>query len=70
MLSLIRNVKRKILKPSVTQFAINYVALDSLLESKAAPCQMFVSIEWQKSRFTRAVNKRSITENLVTRQIF
>ncbi|EHA8587192.1 hypothetical protein COCNU_scaffold001541G000020 [Cocos nucifera] len=41
----------EILRPNITQFATNYIALDRLLKKKATLRQMFVSAEWQKSKY-------------------
>jgi hypothetical protein len=60
----------EILRPAVTRFATNYIALDSLLQKKAALRQMFVSAEWQESRYARAGTEESHVENLVTSQSF
>ena len=64
-----RYIRRDILRPSVTQFAMNYIALDSLIEKKAQLRQLFVSPKWQESRYARAGTEESNVENLVTRHI-
>ena len=60
----------KILRPGITRFATNYIALDSLLQKKAALRQMFVSAEWQESGCVRTDTDGSHVENLVTSQSF
>ena len=62
--------REEILRPGVTRFATNYIALDSLLGKKAELRQMFVSQDWQESRYARANTEGSNVENLVTRQTF
>ena len=59
--------ERETLRLGVTPFATNYVALNSLLERKAALRQMFVSAEWKRSRYSRAGTEGSKVEDLVTR---
>ncbi|XP_038972160.1 uncharacterized protein LOC120104679 [Phoenix dactylifera] len=60
----------EILRPGVTRFATNYIALDSLIEKKGALRQMFVSPEWQESRYAQAGTEGSRMEDLVSRQSF
>uniref|UniRef100_A0A8N4EZK5 Uncharacterized protein LOC114913722 n=1 Tax=Elaeis guineensis var. tenera TaxID=51953 RepID=A0A8N4EZK5_ELAGV len=60
----------EILRPGITWFATNCIALDSLLQKKIALRQMFVSAEWQESRNARADTDRSHVENLVMSQSF
>ena len=60
----------EILRSGITRFATNYIALDSLLQKKTALRQMFVSAEWQESRYARAGTDGSHVENLVTSQSF
>ncbi|XP_038975014.1 uncharacterized protein LOC113461998, partial [Phoenix dactylifera] len=60
----------EILRPGVTRFATNYIALDSLIEKKKALHQMFVSPEWQESRYAQASTEGSRMEDLVSRQSF
>ncbi|XP_073099464.1 uncharacterized protein [Elaeis guineensis] len=61
---------RKIFRSGITWFATNYIALDSLLQKKTALRQMFVSAEWQESRYARAGTDGSHVENLMTSQSF
>ena len=60
----------EILRPDIIRFATNYIALDSLLQKKVALCQMFVSAEWQESRYARTDTDESHVENLVMSQSF
>ncbi|XP_073112023.1 uncharacterized protein [Elaeis guineensis] len=60
----------EILRLGITRFATNYITLDSLLQKKTALRQMFVSAEWQESRYARADTDGSHVENLVTSQSF
>ena len=59
-----------ILKPDVTRFATNYIALDSLIEKKLYLRQMFVSPEWQQNKYARIGTEGSNVESLVMRQSF
>ena len=59
--------RKDILRPGVTRFATNYIALDSLLGKKAELHQMFVSQDWQESRYARTNTEGSNVKNLVTR---
>ena len=62
---------REILRSSVIWFVMNYIALDNLLDKKEGrPRQMFVSADWQESRYARARTQRSTTKNLMTRKTF
>ena len=61
---------REILRPDLTWFAMNYIALDSLFGKKVELRQMFVSPEWQQSRYARTNTEGSTVDNLVTRQTF
>ncbi|XP_038988520.1 uncharacterized protein LOC120112756 [Phoenix dactylifera] len=60
----------EILRPGVTRFAMNYIALDILIEKKGALRQLFVSPEWQKSRYAQAGTEGRRMEDLVSRQSF
>ena len=60
----------KILRPGITRFATNYIALNSLLQKKTALRQMFVSVEWQESRYVRAGTDESHVENLMMNKSF
>ncbi|XP_038973326.1 uncharacterized protein LOC120105162 [Phoenix dactylifera] len=60
----------EILRPGVTRFATNFIALDSILEKRGALRQMFASSEWYDSRYSYAGTERSKIEDLVTRQPF
>ena len=59
-----------ILGLDVTRFAINYIALDSLIEKKVYLHKMFISPKWQQSRYIRTGTEGSNVESLVMRQSF
>ncbi|XP_038977540.1 uncharacterized protein LOC120108061 [Phoenix dactylifera] len=60
----------EILRSGVTQFATNFIALDSILEKREALRQMFASLEWYDSRYSYADTEGSKIEDLVMRQPF
>lgn len=71
VLALIKKFRAgKILRPSVTQFTMNYIVLDSLLERKAGLYQIFVNAKRQESKYVKANIEGSHVKDMVTSQQF
>ncbi|XP_070672057.1 uncharacterized protein [Malus domestica] len=61
--------KGEIIHPATTQFATNYIALDSLLKKKVGLKQLFTSDDWANHNFNRS-NAGRMVESIVLNHAF
>ncbi|XP_060672832.1 uncharacterized protein LOC132803604 [Ziziphus jujuba] len=61
--------KGDIIRPGLTRFATNYLALDSLVKKKAGLKQLFTSIDWTNHNYSASKEGQTV-ENIVLNHTF
>lgn len=57
---------RELVRPGITRFATNFIALNSILQNKNGLKSMFASEEWQTSRYASTVDGKSIEQIILS----
>ncbi|OAY70615.1 hypothetical protein ACMD2_21314, partial [Ananas comosus] len=57
---------RELVRPGITRFATNFIALNSILQNKNGLKSMFASDDWQTSRYASTADGKSIEQIIMS----